>query len=83
MVPCSNFIIPHVVASLQQADQFGVSGTPLFPSAVEVKQEEVLEDEAEQGEGGGEGREVTVMATDDQPGTSGTSRQPSGASAEE
>ena len=80
---CPNVTVPHLVAFLQQADQFGISGTPLFPSAVTVKQEEGLEDEAEQREEGGEGREVRVKPTDDQPGTSGTARQASGASAEE
>lgn len=48
-----------------------------------VKQEEGLEEETEQREEGEEGREVTVRPTDDQPGTSGTTRQASGVSAEE
>ena len=58
--------------SLQQSDEFGISGTPLFPSAVTVKAEEGLDvKRAEELENVDEtvlGKKVTV--TEEQAGPS-------------
>ena len=69
----------------QQADQFGISGTPLFPSTVAAKQEEEDEEqreEEEQEEGKETEREEKAERggehSSDRPGTSRTARQRTG-----
>ena len=58
----------------QQADEFGISGTPLFPSVATVKTEDgerVEEGEREDDKEGEEREGEGVQATDEEPGPSG------------
>lgn len=67
-VTCSYF-------SWQQADEFGLSGTPLFPSAAaSVKTEEESDGDKDAAEG--KAQTTKVIATDEVPGPSGAAPEP-------